>query len=230
MIFDCVQARTVSAVSAMVFMEGSETAATLALENQIDTGLHLNFTTPLNASRCPAAVAEAQIRVCRYLRSSKLAQLVYHPGLRSSFDRVFKAQVEEYHRLYGRLPERLDGHHHMHLCANVRSMLPSGTVVRRSFSFLPGEKGSINLAYRRILNRGLGRRHRLVDYLFSFPPLTPLDRLQTIGTLANEFVVELETHPAHPEEYEILRRGNLAPMMAQSEIRSFATVFELGRG
>ena len=45
--------------------------------------------------------------------------MVYHPGLASSFEYVVKAQLEEYERLYGAPANRVDGHHHMHLCANV---------------------------------------------------------------------------------------------------------------
>ena len=50
---------------------------------------------------------------------------------------VVKAQLEEFERLYGRAPNRIDGHHHAHLCANVvlAGLLPAGTIVRRNFSF-----------------------------------------------------------------------------------------------
>jgi predicted glycoside hydrolase/deacetylase ChbG (UPF0249 family) len=43
---ECWERGSISSVSAMVFMEDSVRAAALARERGIDTGLHLNFTTP----------------------------------------------------------------------------------------------------------------------------------------------------------------------------------------
>jgi hypothetical protein len=136
---------------------------------------------------------------------------VFHPGLTHSFEYVVTAQIEEYCRLYGAKPERLDGHHHMHLCANVRwrKLLPAGTLVRRNFSFQPGEKGLVNRLYRKTVDRALARRHRLVDFLFPLPPLEPAGRLQRICSLARDSVVELETHPVNPDEYRFLCGGEM---------------------
>jgi hypothetical protein len=94
----------------------------------------------------------------------------------------------------------------MHLCANVLlgRLLPAGTVVRRNFSFRAGEKNLVNRLYRGALDRGLARRHRIVDFFFSLPPLDPPSRLKRIFSLANQFTVEVETHPVHAEEYRFL--------------------------
>jgi len=70
---DCIRAGSVSSVSAMVFMADSERAAWLARENGIDTGLHLNLTTPFDAAHCPARMIEQQRRIARYLQSSRFA-------------------------------------------------------------------------------------------------------------------------------------------------------------
>ena len=40
----CYKGGRITSVSAMVFMEDSERAAELAKENELDVGLHLNFT------------------------------------------------------------------------------------------------------------------------------------------------------------------------------------------
>jgi hypothetical protein len=193
----------------MVFMEDSERAASLVSERGIDAGLHLNFTTPFSAQSCPPLLSRHQQDLARRLLRHSLAQVVFYPGLMSSFEYVVAAQIEEYCRLYGARPERLDGHHHMHLCANVLwgELLPSGTVVRRNFSFQPGEKGLGNRLYRKAVDRTLARRHRLVDFLFSLPPFEPAGRLQRISSLARKSVVELETHPVNPEEYRFLMEG-----------------------
>src|ERR1035438_5912401 len=131
---ECCIRGSVSSVSAMVFMEDSERAATLALERGIDAGLHLNFTTAFSSRSCPPSLARHQQDVAKRLLRHRLAQVLFYPGLMSSFEYVVAAQIEEYCRLYGAGPERLDGHHHMHLCANVLwgKLLPAGTVVRRN--------------------------------------------------------------------------------------------------
>jgi predicted glycoside hydrolase/deacetylase ChbG (UPF0249 family) len=195
----------------MVFMEDSERAANIARERDIDAGLHLNLTTPFTASGSPTRLIEHQQRISRYLRRHRLAQVLFHPGLVSSFKYVVAAQLDEFARLYGAGPNRIDGHHHMHLCANVlgQNLLPSGTIVRRNFSFQPGEKTFGNRVYRQVVDRMLGRRHRLTDFFFSLAPLKPESRLQQIFSLARQFVVEVETHPANPEEHRFLAGGEI---------------------
>jgi chitin disaccharide deacetylase len=204
--FECVAHGTVSSVSAMVFMEDSARAAEIARDRAVDAGLHLNLTTPFSASNCPSRLADRQREIVSYLLRRTFHRMIFHPGLARSFEYVVKAQLDEFGRLYGMLPSRIDGHHHMHLCANVLlgRLLPAGTLVRRNFSFQAGEKSLVNRLYRGALDRGLARRHRLVDFFFSLPPLDPPSRLERIFSLANQFTVEVETHPVHPEEYSFL--------------------------
>jgi predicted glycoside hydrolase/deacetylase ChbG (UPF0249 family) len=208
-ILDCCSLGAVSSVSAMVFMEDSERASEIAKQQGIDAGLHLNFTAPFSCGGAAADLVEHQQRIARHLLRHRLAQIVFHPGLLRSFEYVASAQMDEFHRLYGTPPDRIDGHHHMHLCANVlvQKLLPSGTMVRRNFSFDRGEKSLGNKVYRGWQDRRLARRHRLTDYFFSLPPLEPASRLQRIFALANQFVVELETHPVNPDEHRYLTEG-----------------------
>jgi predicted glycoside hydrolase/deacetylase ChbG (UPF0249 family) len=210
-IADCVASGAVTAVSAMVFMEDSERAAVLARERAIAAGLHLNMTTGFSGRGCPRRLVEHQRAVAAYLRRHRLAQVILHPGLHRAFTYVVKAQLDEFRRLYGFEPARIDGHHHMHLAANVllAGLLPAGTMVRRSFSFQPGERSLANRLYRQAIDRVLARRHRLTDFFFSLPPFEPAGRLQRIFGLARGSVVELETHPAHPDEYRYLQCGEM---------------------
>jgi chitin disaccharide deacetylase len=205
-ILSCAMKGTVSSVSAMVFMEDSERAAAIAAERGIDAGLHLNFTTPLTAPNCPAKLKDQQLELGGYLRRHALARVVFHPGLAGAFEYVVAAQIEEFRRIYGADPSRIDGHHHQHLCANVlfAGLLPEGTLVRRNFSFQPGEKSFVNRFYRRSMDRLLSRKHQLVDGLFSLLPLLPVSRLQQIVARARYQVIELETHPINPEERSFL--------------------------
>jgi hypothetical protein len=210
-ILDCSMQGAISSVSAMVFMEDSERAAGLAREHGIETGLHLNFTTAFSAPGMRPELVERQRQVIGYLMRHRLTQVVFHPGLVRSFAYLAEAQLAEYRRIYGVAPKRLDGHHHMHLCANVlmQRLMPAGTTVRRSFSFDRGEKSLFNRLYRRNVDRSLGRRHQLHDFFFSLPPLQPVSRLERIYALARKFVVEVETHPVNEAEYQYLMSGEI---------------------
>lgn len=210
-IFECVTAGTVSSTSAMVFMADSERAADLARERGVDCGLHLNFTTSFTAQNCPSPLRKHQERLGRYLRGNRLAQTAYHPGLAMSFKYVVASQIEEFERIFGGKPRRLDGHHHMHLCANVLfgKLLPAGTMVRRNFSFRKHEKSGINRLYRSVIDRMLAKRHLLTNYFFSLPPLHPPSRIDEIFSIARRSIVEIETHPVNPEEYRFLMNGEI---------------------
>jgi chitin disaccharide deacetylase len=208
---ECWERGSISSVSAMVFMEDSVRAAGLARERGIDAGLHLNFTMPYSGVSYPAMLRGHQHRIARRLLRHRFAQLIFHPDLIRSFEYVVSAQVHEFRRLYGTAPLRLDGHHHMHLCANVLlgRLLPRGTIARRSFSFDRGEKSFANRFYRRAIDRFLSRRHRLTDFFFSITPLAPTERLERIASLSRRSVVEVETHPVNPEEHRFLCGGIL---------------------
>jgi predicted glycoside hydrolase/deacetylase ChbG (UPF0249 family) len=219
---ECVERGAVSSVSAMVFMEDSERAAAIARDRSIDAGLHLNLTTPFTGPLVPAPLAQHQGEISRYLRRNRYAQVVFHPWLVHAFRYSIAAQLAQFSELYGREPDRIDGHHHMHLCANVvlGRLLPAGTVVRRNFSFEPGEKHFANRLYRKTQDWALARRHRMVDFFFSLPPLEPPDRLRRIFSMANQYVVEVETHPANTKEYLFLAGGEIFNWLEDVSIAS----------
>ncbi len=230
-IFECHQRGAISSVSAMVFMEDSERSAAMAKERGVDAGLHLNFTTPFSDPKCAATLRAQQELIGRYLLRHRLAQIVFHPGLASAFRNVVQAQLGEFRRLYGAAPARIDGHHHMHLCANVliQRLLPAGTKVRRNFSFDRGQKSLGNLLYRDFVDKRLARRHQLTDYFFSLPPLEPQSRVKHIFSLGNKFVVEVETHPALEPEYRYLSEGEMFRQMGDVRMaRTFAAAEPAG--
>jgi chitin disaccharide deacetylase len=208
---ECLRHKAVSSVSAMVFMGDSERGAQLALGCAVDAGLHLNLTTPFSAAGVPDALMRHHERVAGYLTRHRLAQVLFHPGLHRSFQYVVSAQLDEFRRLYQRDPNRIDGHHHMHLCANVLlpGLLPEGTIARRNFSFRPGQKSLFNRLYRQGTDSILASRHRVTDFFFSLPPFEPPTRLEQIFSLARRFVVEVETHPVNSDEYRFLAGGEL---------------------
>jgi predicted glycoside hydrolase/deacetylase ChbG (UPF0249 family) len=219
---DCIRVGAVSSVSAMVFMEDSERAAAIAGEQGIDAGIHLNFTTPFSRANVPSRLAEHQQRIARYLLRNRFAQVMFHPGLAHAFEYVIAYQLAEFVRLYGAEARRIDGHHHMHLCANVifGRLLPEGTIVRRNFSFRSGEKSLPNRVYREWLDGRLARHHRIVDYFFSIEPVEPADRFRDIASLAGRYVVEIESHPVRPEEYRFFHAGGIRSACGDIEVAS----------
>lgn len=210
-ILECIRAGAVSSTSAMMFMEDSERAASLAREAAVDAGLHLNLTTPFSAANCSIELRERQMRIVKYLRRHPMARVFFNPWLRQTFHYVVSAQIEEFRRLYGGPPAHLDGHHHMHLCANVLSgqLLPAGTAVRRNFTFEANEKSFMNRLYRGYVDRKLAKRHCVTDFFFQLTPLEPKERLRRMFSLAGHAAVEVETHPANPDEYQFLTGGEI---------------------
>ena len=209
-ILQCHLRGRITSVSAMVFMEDSERAAGLARENGIDVGLHLNFSQQFSGDT--------------FLTANKYAQLFYNPFLRTRFAYSCQAQLEEFARLFGATPTHIDGHHHMHLCANVlfSRSIPAGMVVRRNFSFWPGEKSLLNRAYRSAADRWLARRYRLADYFFDLTQCMQGNKLDRVAALARSEEVELMTHPISPGERAYLmseERSELVQNLSSARYR-----------
>jgi chitin disaccharide deacetylase len=193
----------------MVFMEDSERAAAVARDRGIDAGLHLNLDTPFTKVPSSSKLIELQARLARFLRSP-FSRPFFHPALVRSFEYVVSSQLAEHERLYGMLPRRIDGHHHMHLAANVLlgRLLPLDTILRPHFSREPGEKRIRNSIFRYYAKLMVERSYRTVDCLFALPPLEP-KRLQDIFSRSREITIEVETHPTNPIEFEFLTGGAL---------------------
>ena len=201
----CFRAGRITSVTGMVFMQDSERAARLALDYGLEVGLHLNLNQPYDVA--PSNEAQrAHQSVMAFLGRHKLAQLVYHPGLRNGFHQVYKSQLDEFLRLYGQPPSHVDGHQHRHLCANmlIDGVIERGAKVRRSFSYRPGEKSWGNRAFRRWVDRWLSRRYRITDFFFSLGECLEQKKLERVQQLAREQQVELMTHPVNACEFEFL--------------------------
>jgi chitin disaccharide deacetylase len=77
-------------------------------------------------------------------------------------------------------------------------------VVRRNFSFWPGEKSLVNRAYRAAVDRWLARRYQLADYFFDLTQCMQENKLDRVAALARSEDVELMTHPISSEEQAYL--------------------------
>ena len=209
-ILACALAGAISCASAMVFMDDSERAACLARQHHVDVGLHLNFTSAFTSPNVPARLREHLRKIIAFLRFERYSRVIFNPLLRSSFDYVTKAQIAEFERIYGEPPRRVDGHHHMHLCANVvvQKLLPANAMIRRNQTFAAGEMGALNRWYRRTQDRFLTRHYITTDYFFDLCPIEH-GRLDRISSLARISSVEIATHPFENDEYAFLMSGGL---------------------
>lgn len=222
----CYQEGRITSVSAMVFMADSERGAELAKENKLDVGLHLNFSEQFTGKNSSAKLEQCHRRTIHYLMGNKYAQLVYNPLLRKEFAWSYTAQAEEFASLFGRPPSHIDGHHHMHLCANVllSKVIPAGMRMRRNFSFWPGEKSLLNRTYRAFVDRCLARRYRLADYFFDLTQCIQERKFDRVAALAKTSTVELMTHPADPAESEYLMSHEFGTILQRLKIGSYALV------
>ena len=221
----CYQEGRITSVSAMVFMEDSERAAELARENELAVGLHLNFAEPFTGKNY-VDLDHCHGRTIRYLMGNKYAQLVYNPFLRKEFAYSYEAQAREFVRLFDGPPSHIDGHHHMHLCANVllSKVIPTGMKMRRNFSFWPDEKSLLNRTYRTFVDRWLARRYQLPDYFFDLTQCIRNEKLERVAALAKSNNVELMTHPVADHEAEYLMSDEFYSILQRLEVGSYAWV------
>jgi len=222
----CYKGGRITSVSAMVFMEDSERAAELAKENELDVGLHLNFTDKFTANQYSGTLANYHGEIVRFLRGSKYSQLLYNPFLRKEFAYSYEAQFAEFTRLYGKPPSHIDGHHHMHLCANIllSNIIPAGMKMRRNFSFSPGEKGVLNRTYRAIIDRRLAHKYQITDYFFDLTQCIEGKKVDRVAALAKSSSVELMTHPVMNAEEKYLMSDEFQVILQPLEISGYALV------
>ena len=207
----------------MVFMEDSERAAPLALQVGMEVGLHINLTMPFSVDKVPSNIRDHHSKVVSYLTKNKLAQIIYNPLLAGSFDLLFKVQLEEFVRLYGKEPDFFNGHHHMHLCANMLmgKILPKGTRTRRTFTFVQGEKDIFNLIYRRLLDIAVAGKFISTDYFFSILPLWDMERLRNIFDRSVNSNIEIEVHPENADEIGFLLSDQYLNLMESAQVGNF---------
>jgi len=222
----CFRERRITSVSAMVFMADSGRAAELATADGLDVGLHLNFSEPFTDGRCPESLRDCHNRIVEFLKRNKYAQILYNPSLRKEFAYSYNAQAEEFLRLLGRPPSHIDGHHHMHLCANMllSKIIPAGMKIRRNFSFWPGEKSLLNRTYRALVDRWLARRYQLPDYFFDLTQCMREKKLDRVAALAKSNNVELMTHPIVRMESEYLMSDQFQVMLQRLDVGGYALV------
>lgn len=227
MILRCYEASRITSATAMVFMADSVRAAELAKSSSIDLGLHLNFSQPFTGEiKGTRLLEEYHNRIIRFIASNRYSRCLYHPGLRREFEYVYQAQLAEFIRLYEHHPSHIDGHHHAHLCSNMLlgNIIPVQEKVRRSFSFLAGEKSLINRAYRRLVDLSLAKRYRLTDFFFSLEDCLQRNCVRQVLDLSKVATVELMTHPTARAEYAYLMSDCYADALGDLNAGTYASL------
>jgi predicted glycoside hydrolase/deacetylase ChbG (UPF0249 family) len=216
----------ISSASAMVFMRDSERAATLARDSALEFGLHLNLSEPFDGANVSTRLQLHFDRVRRFVTLHKFAPVVYHPGLRQSFKIVCEAQRDEFERRYQAPPSFYNGHHHLHLCANVLldGLIPPSSRIRTTFTFEPGERGMFNRVYRGMLRRWVAARYITTDSFFSIEPIHDVSRVRLLVRRSHDEAVEIETHPATQAEATFLAGDAYRDLLAGAELGAFGTL------
>lgn len=220
-ILTCYSGKRIHSASAMTFMADSERAAFLAKETGLPVGLHLNLDEEMTGPQLPAKLREYHQATNSYLNARKWNQIIYNPFLRNTFNYVFQAQWDEFCRLYGEEPRRLDGHHHWHLCMNMllSGKIPKGIQVRRNFTFFTGEKSPLNRLYRRLVDLWLQANFLCTDAFFSMTPinlgLSPQEKLRRPIMLSAFSTVEILFHPGNEHDFMFLLSPEWEDMISQ---------------
>jgi predicted glycoside hydrolase/deacetylase ChbG (UPF0249 family) len=222
----------ITSTTAMVFMEDSERASRIATAQGMGVGLHLNLTQPFSAPGVPRQLQDYHARIRGFLNASKYRFLMYNPWLVRQFEYVFRHQYDEFLRLYQREPTHVDGHHHMHLCTNmlVHGVIPAGTKVRTTFTFVAGEKSPLNRMYRAAVAAWVRRRYRSTHYLFNLAPVvaTPSGRQsrlkRIVDAASRSTTVELTVHPQLRVECEYLMGDEYARLLSDVSMIGYASL------
>lgn len=223
-ILDCFRNGRLTSASAMVFMEDSVRAATLARETNLEIGLHLNLSEAFTGSTVDDNVRRQHARIVRYLNGHRLAHAVYNPFLSDAFRLLVESQWAEFERLYVRPPDFVNGHHHMHLSANVLSqqLLPARSRMRGPFTFKAGEKSRVNRWYRGRLARRLRESYVTPDCLYSIEPLTDFERLRHITQESMLRNIELEVHPEDAAQHQLLLSPDFHQLLEGIDLKGFS--------
>jgi predicted glycoside hydrolase/deacetylase ChbG (UPF0249 family)/glycosyltransferase involved in cell wall biosynthesis len=222
----CLEAGAVTSVSAMVFMAGSEHAATLAPATQGTAGLHLNLTEPFTAAGIAEDVRERQARIAAYFAGPSWRRWGVNARLFGEIELAIADQLAEFRRLYAREPSHIDGHEHIHQSLGVLAArtLPAATKMRPSFTYPAGEKSRPNRCVRAVVNAAMRARFVTPRYFFSIRDMHPLLGGRGIDeklALAGGSAVEVMCHPGWEDERAILRDPDWLELIRERRLGSY---------
>ncbi len=218
-ILECWQAGAITSASAMVAMADSERGFAAAAAAGLPLGLHLNLTTPFTAAGLAAEQRARQLWAVAYFGGAAWHRLGFDPCARGRLDACVRDQLDLFAALRGAPAAHADGHQHIQLCPTLLATAALGQVhsLRRAHAFVAAPSVAKDL-YRRAVNRALRRRFRSVPFV-SLRDLHPqLGGIGLDGLLAavrGGTAVEVMTHPAWPEEREVLLSAEWRRLLAE---------------
>jgi predicted glycoside hydrolase/deacetylase ChbG (UPF0249 family) len=222
-ILTCSNKKRITSASVMVFMEDSKRAAEIANFNNLEFGLHINLTTPFTSSDNNIKLLEHQKKIISFFSLFKLAPFIYNPFIENSLEYLIKKQQDEFIYLYKGEPYFYNGHHHIHLCANIliKKLLNSNIPIRLSFCFFYGEKSAINRLLRSWLNSYLKKKYITTDYFFSLSPISNQIRISKIINMAKRHNVEIMVHPEKDDVFNFLISNKFSNLIRNNKLGFF---------
>ena len=196
-ICECFSRGRVTSATAMMFMSDSENAARIALRHNLGIGLHLNFSSSFTMMDLETDLIVKHERIVRYFTWHKYIRLFYNPFITGDVKQCFKSQYNEFLRLYGKEPTHIDGHHYLHLCANVvfGNVIPDGIKIRRSITYPDKTKNLKKNIMKRFVwsffDKEILKKHLSTNYFFELDSNFQLDELRIVIERAKESNVEL---------------------------------------
>lgn len=223
----CFRAGAITSATGMVWMADSERAATIARQEHLPIGLHLNLIEPFTGGTAPVEVATRQRKVAERYAAAGARGLLYNPRWGADVAQCIADQLAAFEDLYGRLPAHVDGHRHAHLSLNSLTSRPLREVerCRPAFTFLPGESPPLKRLARFAINVLIRTHYRTTRYLFNLRTLHPAlgGRLMDEKLrLAHDHPIEVMVHPARPDEFEILTGPSWATRISEQRLGSYA--------
>lgn len=224
-ILGCFEAGSISSMSAMIWMDDSDRAASIGREQGLPAGLHLNLDTAFADPGAPRTVREALERVRPWFAGHHRHVLSYHPSraFQRCLSTCIQAQLDEFHVRYGREPTHVDGHHHIHLTWNVLTSraLPDGTPIRSTA--WPDRNPLPLQVLRSAKGRWLRHRFRTTDLFYDLRDLD--SALGGIGLtdieMTGGMTVEVMAHPGVADELKVLHSESWHRFVAELPLGSF---------
>ncbi len=225
-ILACFRAGKISSATAMMFMEDSKRSAELARSHNLPIGLHLNFTQPFSAHDVSSILKSYHATLVRYFIGKKFSRIVYNPLIKRQVEYCFKSQCDEFERLYGTFPTHIDGHHHIHLCANLMfsKIISSGIKIRRNVPFSKKEKNFFNYLWRSLIDVIIKKRFLTTERFFSLYSHNKEADLLVNFSLARDYNVEGMVHPGLLEEYTFIMSEKYAWFIREIPLVSYKTL------
>jgi chitin disaccharide deacetylase len=229
-ILGCFEVGVITSASAMVWMTDSARASSLAREQALPSGLHLNLDSAFTDASAPQFVRHAQERIMPWFHSSGRHHIVSYnasPTFRRSLNTSIAFQLDEFRARYGSDPTHIDGHHHVHLAWNVLTAkaIPDGMAMRttRRMESTPTPLRAL----RTLRERWLRHRFRTTEYFYDFRWLALPNggsEPANLGvlSLADSRTVEVMAHPGAPDEFALLCSEPWSRLIGSLPTGSFA--------